>query len=272
MEKRYPVVLPCGHTYICNECAERLDKCMECRTPLFTIINPGNTNNASTTQSNLDRRYRSTNAPQQKPNAPIKKRLPLPKNLVLMSLIEATELAAENVRSHQKQEPSLTESPKISLATTSILDAADDDERDEAAKIRAVTSLAISDCGTYAVSANGGLEIFPSRPASGTSRTEDEDSEGDVDTLVRFFHLEHNKHDSEKGEASREIANESTQGNLSLGDRVQIVSMENGWAKLARGYGYVKADKLQLVKGESLVPHLLSLFQIISRAVTTNKS
>lgn len=263
MEKRYPVVLPCGHTYICNACAVRLDKCMECRTPLYTIVNPGNPNSPSSAQSNLERRYRSTNASQAKPNTPIKKRLPLPKNLVLMSLIEATELAAENVRSHQKQGPSLTESPKISLATTSIFDTEDDDERDEAAKIRAGTSLAISDCGTYAVAANDGLEIFPSRPASATSRAEDEDSEGDVDTLVRFFHLEHSKQDSEKREASSVIANEATQGKLSLGDRVQIVSMENGWAKLARGYGFVKADKLQLVKGESRGLHSLSLHFIL---------
>lgn len=34
----YPVVLPCGHTYVCIECANRLDKCMECRTPLTMKI------------------------------------------------------------------------------------------------------------------------------------------------------------------------------------------------------------------------------------------
>ena len=33
-ETNYPVVLPCGHTYVCVVCANRLDKCMECRTPL----------------------------------------------------------------------------------------------------------------------------------------------------------------------------------------------------------------------------------------------
>eukprot|EP00980_Cylindrotheca_fusiformis_P019072 scaffold6433_cov125-Cylindrotheca_fusiformis.AAC.14 len=253
MEKRYPVVLPCGHTYICNTCAERLDKCMECRTPLFSIINPGNPNSLSTTALNYDSRYRSTNAPQQKkPSPPIKQRLPLPKNLVLMSLIEATELAAENVRSHQKQEPSLTESPRISLPMNSMLDNEDDDERDEAAKIRAGTSLAISDCGTYAVAVGDGLEIFPSSPVSATYSIEDEDTEGDVETLVRFFHLEHNKYESEKWHASNEDISAKTQGKLSLGDRVQIVSMENGWAKLARGYGFVKADKMQLVKGRSV--------------------
>ena len=36
---------------------------------------------------------------------------------------------------------------------------------------------------------------------------------------------------------------------LSYGDRVQVVALEGGWAKLARGYGYVRVDKNQLVKG-----------------------
>mmetsp|Transcript_5704 Transcript_5704/g.14245 ORF Transcript_5704/g.14245 Transcript_5704/m.14245 type:complete len:136 (+) Transcript_5704:311-718(+) len=41
-ETRFPVVLPCGHTYVCNVCAQRLDKCMECRTPLIEIIPQSN--------------------------------------------------------------------------------------------------------------------------------------------------------------------------------------------------------------------------------------
>mmetsp|Transcript_32562 Transcript_32562/g.36074 ORF Transcript_32562/g.36074 Transcript_32562/m.36074 type:complete len:791 (+) Transcript_32562:348-2720(+) len=32
---RTPVVLPCGHTFLCLPCSKRLTKCMECRTPLF---------------------------------------------------------------------------------------------------------------------------------------------------------------------------------------------------------------------------------------------
>src|SRR6056300_1362108 len=37
---RAPVVLPCGHTYICELCAKRLDKCMECRKPLTSTVLP----------------------------------------------------------------------------------------------------------------------------------------------------------------------------------------------------------------------------------------
>ncbi|KAG7362236.1 zinc finger C3HC4 type domain containing protein [Nitzschia inconspicua] len=35
LKDRHPVVLPCGHTYVCVVCAKRLKKCMECREPLF---------------------------------------------------------------------------------------------------------------------------------------------------------------------------------------------------------------------------------------------
>lgn len=35
LDERPPVILPCGHTYVCAQCAKRLDKCMECRKPLF---------------------------------------------------------------------------------------------------------------------------------------------------------------------------------------------------------------------------------------------
>lgn len=54
---RSPVVLPCGHTYICELCANRLDRCMECRESLF----------------------RSED------------RLPTPKNHVLLCLMESVE-------------------------------------------------------------------------------------------------------------------------------------------------------------------------------------
>mmetsp|Transcript_14671 Transcript_14671/g.23090 ORF Transcript_14671/g.23090 Transcript_14671/m.23090 type:complete len:565 (+) Transcript_14671:294-1988(+) len=235
IEIRYPVVLPCGHTYVCNHCADRLDKCMECRTSLCYVI--PRPQPADPLASRYGGRGRQNQTPN-KPQPPIKKRLPLPKNVVLMSLIEATEIAAENVR-NQPQQPSLTDSPMLSIPS-SVLDV----EEDEEEKIRAGTSLAISDAGTYAVSAREGLQIYPSCPevASGSSHTE---SEEDVDTLVRFFHLE-NKLDP--GQASSPEDNEAPPARLSLGDRVQIVSIDGGWAKLSRGYGFVRADGQKLVK------------------------
>lgn len=235
IETRYPVVLPCGHTYICNQCAERLDKCMECRTSLCYVV--PRTQPSDPHASRYGGRGRHGQTPT-KPQPPIKKRLPLPKNVVLMSLIEATELAAENVR-NQAQQPSLTESPMLSIPS-SVLDV----EEDEEEKIRASTSLAISDAGTYAVSARDGLEIYPSCPDLAPHvHTE---SEEDVDTLVRFFHLENKLDPSHLSNAGD---NEAPPAGLSLGDRVQIVSIEGGWAKLSRGYGFVRADGQKLVKG-----------------------
>jgi hypothetical protein len=244
IESRYPVVLPCGHTYVCNQCAMRLDKCMECRISLFQIIPRGPED-----QQSGQLRWSRTPGHHARlpPQPPIKKRLPLPKNVVLMSLIEATELAAENVRG---QEPSLTASPMLDR-TPSVLD----EEEDEAEKIRTGTSLAISDCGTYAVAEKNGLDIYPSRPES-KFRSGNDQSEEDVDTLVRFFHLSQ-KLDLEneyQEKTSEDLEKEAPPVKLSLGDRVQIVSTEAGWAKLARGYGFVRADRHQLVKGT--VPQL----------------
>mmetsp|Transcript_25548 Transcript_25548/g.41944 ORF Transcript_25548/g.41944 Transcript_25548/m.41944 type:complete len:584 (-) Transcript_25548:149-1900(-) len=263
IDKRFPVVLPCGHTYICNECAGRLDKCMECRTPLVEFIPRKGPAAPNTVRGGRGGRNGANNQP---PPPPIKKRLPLPKNVVLMSLIEATELAAENVQG-QEHEPSLHESPMIA---PSVMDFEDDEEE----KIKTGTTLAISDCGTYAVAAKDGLEIFPSRPESLHSSGH-EHSEEDVDTLVRFFHMDHkldlyNSSDNTatasnaKGtdpdgerldggiaddkKTEDEPRKEAPPGRLSWGDRVQIVSTQNGWAKLARGYGYVRAGHQQLVK------------------------
>ena len=298
-DKRFPVVLPCGHTYICNECAGRLDKCMECRTPLVELI-PRKGPQQQQQQNNQHNRgvgggRYNTPVPNTPPTPPIKRRLPLPKNVVLMSLIEATEMAAENVQGRE-HEPSLNESPMV--VGPSVLDLEDDEEE----KIKTSTTLAISDCGTYAVSAKDGLEIFPSRPESMHS-VGHEHSEEDVDTLVRFFHMDHkldlnatstnstaataaaavlpsdsatsdgddanngviNKQQQQMMMNSNEIADdkkteddadhrlkEAPPGRLSWGDRVQIVSTSNGWAKLARGYGYVRAGHQQLVKGKNV--------------------
>ena len=51
------------------------------------------------------------------------------------------------------------------------------------------------------------------------------------------------------GEAAQGEPKDHPPVRLACGDRVQIVSTEAGWAKLARGYGFVRADGNQLVKG-----------------------
>ena len=264
IETRFPVVLPCGHTYICNECAQRLDKCMECRTPLIEFVpntkgdqNQTVTSGGSSSETlgwstrnlgpnntrNRNSRNRGIVGSLNKAAPTLtKRRLQLPKNVVLLSLIEATELATESVQG-QEHEPSLNDSPMIN---PSVLDL----EVDEEEKIRTGTSLAISDCGTYAVSAKDGLEIFPNRPESFLHHSEE-----DVDTLVRFYNKDNAlgvqaDGDDKKSSEDNPQKESSSPGRLSWGDRIQIVSMQNGWAKMARGYGYVRAGTQQLVKGK----------------------
>ena len=251
---RFPVVLPCGHTYVCNVCAHRLDKCMECRTPLFDIVPQSNECKLASggpeqlpgwSSRSLGPRTRAPSGRggiqnRKPPPPPVKRRIPLPKNVVLMSLIEATELATENVQG-QDHQPSLQDSPMIN---PSVLDI----EVDEEEKIKTGTSLAISDCGTYAVAAKDGLEIFPNRPESLV-----QNSEEDVDALVRFYNSDNAANatvNDDKKTADDELPRkDAPRGRLSWGDRVQIVSTQKGWAKMARGYGYIRTGTNILVKG-----------------------
>lgn len=163
-ETLYPVVLPCGHTYICAQCASRLDRCMECRESLFAPTEPSELKAIDAASSNLHpvhgrRGYdsnsmmrsavRSGRRPPQnqshKKAAPKpRKRLPLPKNMVLLSLIEASKLA------------------KDANYNYSISKSLSDDDVIEESKILMSTDLATSSCGTYAVARAEGLKIVPS--------------------------------------------------------------------------------------------------------------
>ena len=203
---------------------------------------------------------------------PIKKRLPLPKNVVLLSLIEATELATEDAtkseaspRSHKNDvhdyntatadQANPHHSPGEENAVTLVVDSEDLEEE----RIKLGTSMAVSVAGTYALTDPKGLPIFPTRP----SRAQAEDafrrdnsqqtSDEDVDKLVRYFHLDQKMDvDSTEDELKENRQKEQPPAQLSCGDRVQVVAIEGGWAKLARGYGYVHADDNKLVKGTLL--------------------
>lgn len=269
---RYPVVLPCGHTYVCNVCAERLDKCMECRTlltwsiPVPSASRPnvatakirtgwstsGRTGGRGRTVQGRGEGGRGEVPPMEK------KRLPLPKNVVLLSLMEATELASEMEQTRTRID---------SLLEEDIED--ENDIFDEEEKIKVSTSLTIGACGTYIVSEKMGLEVYPSRPNASSeldsSNNEDKDMPGeeDVNALVRFFHLDHKlelRVTEGEGNLKTVSSEESALLQLHYGDRVQIVSFDDddGWAKLARGYGYIRANPRQLVKGENF-KHFLSV-------------
>jgi hypothetical protein len=189
-----------------------------------------------------------------------KKRLPLPKNVVLLSLMEATELASEMAQRRSKID---------SLLDTSVEEEGEEEtndyEVDEDEKIKLSTSLTVGECGTYVVADKEGLQIYPSSPTKFIQvDTENEEkvtlAHQDVNDMVRFFHLDNKVESSWSGEQSLKKASsdESVERILKYGDRVQIVSLDDGWAKLARGYGFVRANARQLVKSESVKCCLLT--------------
>ena len=270
---RYPVVLPCGHTYVCNACGERLDRCMECRTPLYLTFDPnegktapgatanpqshdirgspGSWNrNAAAARGRGGASHLSSNPQGHPPAKVIKKRIPLPKNVVLLSLIEATELATVDVqqqysvKSEDSGDEACPPTPEIRPDHKHIIQSMqslDEEERNEEEKIHLATSLSVGVGGTYAVAAMEGLTMFPQRPPKQIPMVKQSsigsggENESDVDDLVDDFQRSHFE---PKGSHL-----------LDYGDRVQIVSIDkDGWAKLARGYGFVSAMNNNIVK------------------------
>lgn len=123
LNERYPVVLPCGHTYVCIVCTKSFSPkvCHVCREPL--VIYPPRpqqsavTNHAHAHGRNINRspvparysRYNSRYSPTTPPpNTTRPERvepipLPLPKNLVLVEMIEAKQ-RQERLVAEQKAE------------------------------------------------------------------------------------------------------------------------------------------------------------------------
>ena len=171
LEDRPPVILPCGHTYVCAPCSKRLDKCMECRTPLFVKPEDGGgadggsaphragtaaaaAASVSETESMpswyrpLPGRAHSRDATYQlknpsppghgvqreraQPAKPAERiPLPMPKNLVMLSLMEAAEekkrlekisIRAAAARKEKRPAPSSTNDSRppeiVSITTT----------------------------------------------------------------------------------------------------------------------------------------------------------
>ena len=305
---------------------------MECRTPLYELVphpKPPKTNNSITSSPSwssartgghrpsptTSNRYHSTyhNEVEPPPQPPMKRRLALPKNVVLLSLIQATELASKDARQKYDESPRrsgdsdealpgphnpLLLTPGVNRSTVaniatgpsmpdlksrgSMLDM-DDDEEEEEEKIKISTSLAVGKAGTYAVACRDGLQIFPSRPSSLHGSTENVMQEEDVESIVRVYHIDQANSSREDEEnhnidtnaidnnninassmsspppppppltISERLRNKKDPVKLRYGDRIQVVSVDGGWAKLARGYGFVRAEKNHIVKGTSVV-------------------
>ena len=203
LKDHHPVVLPCGHTYVCIVCAKRLKKCMECREPLFwnppKPTPPQNNNNLH--RSPAHPRYsrpgrmsaaRYSPSPQTPPHPSMQQvekkeehPLPLPKNVVLMEMIEAKERQQRLLQEARRQEQeALLRKQELQLqqlqdelesgATTThnmnLMDTeADDEDEDEENELLldpALSGMAAftGACGTYVVREPLGLVVLPQDP------------------------------------------------------------------------------------------------------------
>lgn len=271
------MVLPCGHTYVCLSCTKRLKRCMECREPLFIpaarhSASSNNNNNsgypsssAATGRFSPGTQQPSTPTKQSKPVAPTIP-LPIPKNVVLLALMEA----AERQQSKPKEKNHQQHAHPYDEALPDDEDETDDEE--EAYNLdHIITGMATlsGPCGTYAVRDRDGLPLYaedprvepegppesvmlPEIPTEPTNSLLDEEKKQDElilevgsadqqDDHVVNFVIHHNPSMMME---SMDI--------LLKGQKVQVVSFEDGVAKLARGRGFVRATSRQLVKGALL--------------------
>jgi len=274
---RYPVVLPCGHTYVCIECGNRLDKCYECRASLFypeeenekshcPIIpnnhysdrriarNPQGYRSSyserprtfSYTASSYRRRVRpqashntetATNTCCKEQSIKPKKRIPLPKNLVLMSLIEVKDKASDI------EKESTTLLCKMALKGV-------DENKNEELNVMLGTFFESVTCGTYVVKCRKGLKVFLRKPKFPIKNTNDNSclsSQQDSEYLLDENNTTNNRI---LGSFSIPWNSKSKKRltKLNFGDNVQVISIEDGWAMLARRKGFVSTENTQLVK------------------------
>lgn len=258
LEDRPPVVLPCGHTYLCEPCSKRLKRCMECRTPLFQTTTQTAQGGGPTVPLGMERRgsngamnntpvsaFRSPSSPT--PNTPVNRRyqpspsyrygyqhnsntysqgqhphspnggainkvepvpLPCPKNLVLMSIMEATQrrhLISSSSSCEEDHDVDKENEFEIHDNDHHILDG--------------ITEIASNSSGTYVVREKNGLVL-------------------------------HTKHPFSNDKASQENNNpiEHKVQTLKYGQQVQISEERDGVYVLARRQGYIVASNSQIVR------------------------
>ncbi len=231
LHDRPPVVLPCGHTYICEPCCKRLEKCPECRTSLSIKAPSNSNNNHSQCQSsphgygwpqhsspavpgtpisprsnrsryatNRERYTHYNTTPNKKPPPLIEQiPLPIPKNHVMIALMEAAE-----------------RKKKALLGDSYESDNDDESSHDQIHVLNGIEAMC-SACGTYVVRDSQGLAVFERNPYDMTIKKKP--SYLKPPPMVRY------------------------------GQRVQVVGIENDVYRLARNEGFIVADENQLVKG-----------------------
>jgi Zinc finger, C3HC4 type (RING finger) len=231
---RVPMVLPCGHTYVCHRCTQRLSRCMECREPLFLSVPSSafaaHTNNnpaaggaggggrysplslpsSSTAGGTSNHHHHHPYGSHQNPPPPhhhstpppamVKIPLSIPKNVVLISLMEAAQRQVLESKQHDKQQKRLggvddnddkrdkdrrqegigsnpngedddgDESDDDSSAG-SASEEEEEDDNEEFNLDRIISGMATlsGPCGTYAVTVDGQVVVQPNDPRGASS-------------------------------------------------------------------------------------------------------
>ena len=279
LKERPPVVLPCGHTYICAPCSKRLKRCMECREPLFITVKhntqPPSSYNAprtpilpaptmygrysptpstppqttTTTTSSYGNNGTSQQFVQQIP-------LALPKNVVLMCMMEAAERQMRDTNNTNTNSSGTDAVVELIDDTNGSMNASDEDEEYDLNRIISGMATFSGPCGTYAVKERDGLSILHQHPHTrNDDNNEDDDDDENVEesrndeiTRTTALHVT----------ASYDSVEVSNPCSLKHGQTVQVVRFENGIATLAREAGYIKATSSQLVKGTIFIRVLSS--------------
>lgn len=206
----------------------------------------------------LAARY-GTSPPQQQPpkrTEPQQVALPLPKNLVLLELMEAAE--------KRNQHSLATFAHLNGSPSTSLIDDSDHSgpEMDEEHVLNSIDILS-STCGTYVVKDRCGLAVHSLSAAS----INFQDEGMDIDLFISSSSFESGSHlgrsgSSKKGKwrgpnRSKSYGSGSNTMNmlpskptrmLVYGQKVQIVEVKNGVYRLARNQGLIFAEPMQLVK------------------------
>ena len=254
LTRRFPVVLPCGHTYVCSPCAHRLKRCMECREPLFLNASPKPTATTSggTGGTCTINRGRAPLYPQgryhQAPSSPVSTlaqshqyhpdpiALPLPKNIVLMSMMEAacSQILRGKSTPNNEHETINTELQQINEKED---DADSDNDEDEFDLNRIISGMVTfsGPCGTYVVRDPNGLTVLPNYPDGVEHTTNCNPPDDEAATT--------NKNNKDSDQTNNKPFK------IFQGQTVQIVTFSNGVAKLARGAGCIVAASSQLAKG-----------------------
>lgn len=231
-EERFPMVLPCGHTYVCAICSKRLKRCMECRCPLTMKVeekvnepeSPSSVrfNNRPMLRSSAGqyRRHSFVGTTRKEPQSVITSKeipIPLAKNIVLLALIDSAK--------HEKE-------AKQNLLQNSCGNNPDENGKNEQDIINEGIHAFVDPCGTYVVTAEAGMMVYKEKP---------EESDRQLLLIPSLDSIE--SHISTSSNLGKLIPYRQT---------LQIVDVdyESNIGKLARNEGFVRMNPERLRKSK----------------------